>query len=370
METIINLLPEPYRPWAATLSADEIAAILLTHRMDSMYKHVESKQVQPPIATSSAQIGQIGEAEVEAILNKNYDTVNTAKTGKCGDFIIMVNGRKIIIEVKRYKKTVPGLEISKFQRDIQAHSSIQGAIMISLTSKIVGMSKSLEHTHVRNNGANIPVIYLSLAGLDTVEDIITAAVNIVVIDAACQARHVSMEADIDQAISDMCCNIDYLSNCRMTIDEAQVSMNKYFRKLMQNVLFAEINLKRCIDRIQSKIDISQQDTKEYNEADIKELMVSKNIDEKLGNLIHACIKALGDAGNSYQIVKPNIIKLGSTSIKINKTNAAVITLIPPSAMAQCPIPLHTIDGKWSYTGGKLTVELTEQTLQSIIAIIT
>ena len=123
MDTIIELMPPSLRSWAEHLSDDSIAHILTVVGSASLIlnENKEDKKDEP-VVMASADIGLAGEREVEEILQERYRILNTAKSGKCGDFVITVNGIRILIEVKKYSKTVPSLEIDKFYRDIDSNA--------------------------------------------------------------------------------------------------------------------------------------------------------------------------------------------------------------------------------------------------------
>ena len=363
MESIIKLIPPNLQAWAHDLSDENIARILTVVGSASSILNKDNRtndeEKNEPVVMSSADIGLRGEQEVEEILQERYRILNTAKSGKCGDFVINVNGVRILIEVKKYSKTVPSIEVEKFYRDIDSNSSINGAIMISLTSRIVGISRTVEHTHQCINGDNIPVIFLSLRDIDPVvaKTCVCSAVDILLAEIDSKNKYIDIGENIANVVDGIDRNLDFLSQCRLMIHETQSMFNKQLGKLMQQVLSAEINIKNSIIQLKAKVDIV-----ELEKVPVKDLIseLKPTLDTDKYNLL---LKLL----DGHRIV---VSKTGdmiqtddkSFSIKVTKSNIKVII----------PMNLNktiNIDGSWAYSNKSLTIELTEKTLQTIIGLL-
>ena len=70
------------------------------------------------------------------------------------------NKYSLLIDVKNYKTTVPSKEIEKFYRDIKLNSNINGGVLLSLQSKIVGFSKIIEFQDFSSDHGIIPVVFM------------------------------------------------------------------------------------------------------------------------------------------------------------------------------------------------------------------
>ena len=360
MDSIIKHIPVRLQTWAQHLTEENIATILTLVGSASMTLDTVTcvdKKTEPVM--SSADIGLSGEQEVEKILQDRYRILNTAKSGKCGDFVITVNGVRILIEVKKYSKTVPSIEVEKFYRDIDSNSSIGGAILISLTSNIVGISRSIEHTHQYINGNKIPIMFLSLRDVDPyiAKTCMCSAVDILLAEVDSRNKYIDIEDNILHAVNNIDSNLDFLSQCRLIIHETQAMFNKQLGKLMQQVLSAEINIGNSIRLLKSKVDIVCLEDRCLDNV-ISDLKISLNTDKYniLSKLLDGRTVTVSKSGDMIQ-TKDNIM-----SIKVTKSIIKVSIMMKLSKSVE-------IDGKWSYNGKALTVELTEKTLQTIIVLL-
>ena len=357
MDSIINLMVPSLRDWAKDLSNEDIANILTN--VGSAY----TPKKEPEPVLSSANIGLLGENQVQQILQERYKIINTAKSGKCGDFIIELRGIRILIEVKKYSKTVPSLEVEKFYRDIDSNSSINGAILISLSSKIVGMDKCMVYTHQYMNGENKPIIFLSLK--DIVEQSISkecmfSAVDILTTEFESKNKYIDISENIANAVDNIETNLNFLSRCRLMIHETQAMFNNQLGKLMQQVLSAEINIKSSIKVLKSKVEtIGLEDLNNYSTKDILSKL-NIELDEIKYNMLYALLE-----GQDVSISKTkNIIqtKDKKMSIKVTKSKINVSISMELNSTIE-------IDGNWTYNGKAIDIVLTEKTLHTILGII-
>jgi hypothetical protein len=103
----------------------------------------------------SSEIGADGEKQVTRILEENFTIENVSKQGYAGDIMAKRDDIQILVEVKKYTKSVPQHEIDKFHRDIRANSNISGALFISLTSGIANME-----TMKFDTTGSIPIMFV------------------------------------------------------------------------------------------------------------------------------------------------------------------------------------------------------------------
>jgi hypothetical protein len=363
MDEIIKLIPSGLKTWAENLTNEDVAHILtLVGNVSFSLENTEhkTKVIKPVLA--SAHIGLAGEQEIQQILQEQYIILNTAKSGKCGDFVITVNGTRILVEVKKYSKTVPSLEIEKFYRDIDSNSSIKGGIMISLTSKIVGINRVMEYTHQYVNGDNIPIIFLSLKDITdqlVAKTCVCSAVDILLTESNSRNKCIDIGENISHAVNDIDRNLDFLSQCRLMIHETQSMFNKQLGKLMQQVLSAEINIKNSIKVLRSNVEVICMEDSNCSVKDIlSNLKIGLDTDKynMLLKLLDGYAIAISKTGDVIQIKDKEI------SIKVKKSTIKVsITMELTGSIA--------IDGMWSYNGKVLTIMLTEKTLHTIMKII-
>jgi hypothetical protein len=349
LSSIITRFPKKIQPWILSLNDDNII-----HIMNNVNDIIEGGKFCT-VETSSI-IGLQGELQVEELLNKRYKVLNTSKKGKCGDFLIDI-GCNILVEVKKYSKTVPSVEIEKFQRDIDGHSSIDGAIMISLSSKIVGKSKTIEISEHSTLNGKIPVIYLCLHGISTPEDLVYSCMDMFNCWNKCRTTIIDIPDKIEYIIDKINMSTDHLSNCRITISETQDIMNKQLNKIMQNVITSEVNIKEYICQF-SNICIQENNSKNksLNEHEIVDIL-EPDIKDILLLIL----------GNNKIIINDNIIKCGNIVIKIGK-NGNVLKVSMDVSNRLGGLPSITPIGPWSYTGKILTLQL-KQNVQLIISLL-
>lgn len=246
--SILHKFPKHKQEWISTLSDESIVNIFLM--LSSV--HVTEKTMQ-----QSSVIGINGETQIEEILKHYYKVQNTSKTGKCGDLIIDIGDCKVLVEVKKYSKTVPSTELEKFYRDIDANSSISSAIIISLTSKIVGKSRSIEISEHSTIHGKLPVIYLSLKGIDNPQIIIKTCMDMLRCFNQHRVKTINIYEKSAIAIEKINSQLDQLSLVRVLIDETHVMINKQMNKLTHNVMSAEINIKQHVNELFAMCQISK-----------------------------------------------------------------------------------------------------------------
>lgn len=363
----IDHVPDDLKSWVSKLSDIEIADILTSAGRSSMVNNYYSKAL--PIESeckfeknkSSSSIGIEGENEICSILNEKYSVLNTAKIGKAGDFIIDVKNKRILIEVKKYSKTVPSKEVDKFYRDVDANSSIAGGLMITISSNIVGMTKSIEHKNCFVNGKNVPLIMVNIKSLtrEIAKSCIFACVDILL----CKADSINKMVELDNSTIDIINvisqNVDFLSQCRLTITETQTMVNKQMSKLMQQILTAEINLKNSINNLKFSIDVIDMG-EEKQLGDIKEALTMFDLDVQDYNLIQLLISRMKKGVN----ISNNLISDGSKNIIIT----ILKTLIRVTIKCKLQSTLN-INEKWSYDGVKLTLPLNKNTIGIVLELL-
>lgn len=353
MEAITEQLPDEIKEWLLNLKDYELINIFTNAYVNRINR--ENLQVtinDSTIVQQSAIIGAEGEEQIESILNERYHIDNTAKKGKCGDFIIMKDNNRVMVEVKKHSKTVPSAEVEKFFRDINSNTSIKGAVMISLTSKITG-KKQVEYNNRNTNGNNIPIIFISLMDipLNISKVCIHSMIEVLYSEISSNDRYIDISDNITNTIYDIIRNLDYISQARLIVNETQSMMNKQFNKLIQSILMAEVNIQKSIESIQSSIEI----------VDIEKSSIENAIDN-LSNIIDTSKRNLLTkllCGKNVLLHKDTIFTEDKMiKVKVNKTNITV------SINTELKETIR-INGKWSYSNKKLTIELTESTLCDI-----
>ncbi len=107
----------------------------------------QTNSIMNKLVSSSSRagmIGEIGEKFIEDVITKNFKNIicdNISRINHSGDILLRVKDSggdyNIMVECKKYSKSVPQKEVDKFYRDLNDSDNKFG-IMISLDSKICG----------------------------------------------------------------------------------------------------------------------------------------------------------------------------------------------------------------------------------------
>ena len=259
MSDFMKYIPCHLQAWAQKLSGRDIARMLTLISGASVPVRTVEVKVEP-----SAKIGKIGEAQVYDVLRTQYSVNDTSKSKRRGDFIITINGVRILIEVKKWKATIARAEVEKFYRDIDANASINGGLIISLTSKFVGQSTAMSYDcYLTSVGNKVPVVFLSFNSLQNcrIDGYIFMALDLLTSSCKSIANAIDINSDISNAVNSMSTNLDMLSTCRSTIGTMQANSNKQYANLMQCIMAAEVNMLNSINHIKSMISTRSQDVK-------------------------------------------------------------------------------------------------------------
>lgn len=132
---------------------------------------------QPPSpkkGASSAAIGVSGEAFVLEILSMAAGPTIAGHMGdlqiRCGGANFYAgSGRKVIVvEVKKYARTVPTTERAKFYEDCESVSGVVGGMFVSLESPIALMPRFHIEWLALPAGRRVPLVFMSSGCRDTI----------------------------------------------------------------------------------------------------------------------------------------------------------------------------------------------------------
>ena len=360
---VVGRVPDHLKEWTSGLTETDIASILTVvgSASNSISKRDLTDNSQY-FDGSSACIGIQGEGEVQTILQERFKSMNTAKSGKCGDFIVTsTEGVRILVEVKKYSKTVPSIEVEKFYRDIDANGSIRGGVMISLTSHVVGVNKALDHSYQVVNGGRVPIVFLSLqnvASASVAKECVYAAIDIVLAGVASSDTFVDVGGGIAATVDDIDKNLDYLSQSRLVIHETQAMFNKQLGKLLQQVIAAEINIKNSIRVLRLSVAVAVVAPVD-SAVTGREVVAAFGLEPTRARLLEMVI----DAMRGVRVVKDVVAAVsGRASVKVAKTVMRVTVALEMGKLIPMCEP-------WSYDGECLTVVLTERTLHPIVKMV-
>ena len=173
-DKLLEAVSEPNREWVASLTPESLGRLLDSVATVPYIKvSTNSSKTRAPEAKQDIAVnkGIAGENKFEHIVNQylsnDYQIENVAKQGKAGDFMLKWRSYKtnklykIIIDVKNYKNTVPGKEVEKLYRDTNINH-VNGGFLLSLHSKIVGISKMIEFKEYLSDSGKIPMMFVRM----------------------------------------------------------------------------------------------------------------------------------------------------------------------------------------------------------------
>lgn len=308
-------------------------------------------------SASSASIGIAGEKYVEELLRQKCHVESVRSKGRCGDLIVKrgtnsSNGEQLImIEVKKYGTTVQYKEIEKFYRDLDANAHFEAGVFISLTSKISGISETIQFCTYKQR----PVLFLQSNNeilIQTSIDLIFAMVD---------HGNVSLLDRLYSKISKLNDQLNQLSLARTHINETRIVLNKQLDKIYETIFVSELQINKTLKSIK-KITLKKNETEVHNGvtlnansleticADKTTFFAKNKPHQKLICEIFGLI--LGNVGSEceFEYVQPfkktfvvqNILKL-----KFFKSKTEISTLPKKNENGYVTIPKGFIfDGEW------------------------
>ena len=256
MDSIITCVSEKNKAWVSTLSPRDIAGILdslaLVPTFINTYPRSEIildvDESSSEYSDKPALKGLAGEDEFEKMcknmLSQQFTLINTSKKSKSGDFFIewkspeTLRIYKFLVDIKNYKSTVPSKEVDKFYRDLELCSSLDGAILISLHSKIIGRNSVFHYEERFVNTSMIPVAYVCSNEPNVISEIIKFMCNLTEIRKTCNVKMASPEK-IMMCIKDLESSIDLFSRSRGNLQDIKFILEKQFNKIFIDLLSVE-----------------------------------------------------------------------------------------------------------------------------------
>jgi hypothetical protein len=237
MDAIINQLDSPIKEWASQLSTGSIANIL---------KSAYYQTLTPPASLAPAIIGKQAEDLFEQICSKlpgNFTLVNTAKQGKSGDFVISYKNKSdkvltCLVDIKKYTGKVPKKEIDKFNKDL-IFSTHDAGLIVSFTSKFVGVNDSIHLAPTETPHGSIPVMYLA----EMPESLIVDAIKILMLSA--EAR-VEKQVAVDGLLVFINSSLAQSAMTRRMLSDLALCVSTQIQSCQENLLMLETTIKHAV----------------------------------------------------------------------------------------------------------------------------
>ena len=107
---------------------------------------------------TSTHLGQKGETDfAEVCLGAGIEVEHTGKESHKGDYIGIISGEKVLLEVKNYTSVVPRKEVTKFKRDMDENKDCVAGLFFSLKTGISNI-KDAFHLEWLHDGR--PLLYV------------------------------------------------------------------------------------------------------------------------------------------------------------------------------------------------------------------
>ena len=257
MSEIVEFVHEKNKEWASSLSPKNIGDIL---NDVSLVPNIMNNEI--PLERFAANIGKEGEANFENIidqcLSNEYKMENMSKTSRSGDFYLSWNSSKtnkiykILIDVKKYATTVPSKEVIKFYRDLNVNN-IGGGLFLSLTSKICGISKTIElKNHQKDNGQIVSCIFAHASEPLLIAEIIKLLFHVMEIKDLNINEVDDMNVLYGQ-INKLNENIEMITECRDVLQTSKINIEKELNNIMYKLMNCEYNLISRVSAINNSL---------------------------------------------------------------------------------------------------------------------
>ena len=214
-----------------------------------------------PTEKTASNIGKIGENMFENIIDQymsDYKIENVAKQGKSGDFkITWVSHKtnktyKILVDVKKYSSSVPSKEVEKFYRDININK-VDGGLLLSLTSKICGISKMIDFKEYQNDtGKTTPILFTFSSTPSTIVEVIKLLFHAIEIKDICN-NDVGSFDELYSHIDQLNENVQTIMECRDLLQASKTSVEKSLNDIMYKLMSCEYSLVSKINAINSSL---------------------------------------------------------------------------------------------------------------------
>jgi len=359
MDKILEHVLDENKEWVKSLTPENIAYVLNTCALIPQMKTKFNVDRESDIAAIK---GITGESKFDNIVSQfmssDYELINVAKQGKSGDFLIKWQSQKtnriykILVDVKNYSKsTVPTIEVEKFYRDINLNN-VDGGFLLSLNSRIIGISKIIELKDCTTDKAIIPVIFMKSNTPLVIVEVIKLMFHIIEIKDL-NNNNICRSGELIYHINQLNDSIQMISDCRDILQISKIDLEKNLNVIMIKLMSCEYSLVSKINLINSALvklqtlehSISDNDIKElddYQNNMAESLDMVKTIRDAFGSLISDEIESL-----LYKIYN---LGWSNTSINIpNKTwilnlntNQVIIKFMKSGISAIFPVIMDTM----------------------------
>lgn len=261
MDSIIQHVSSGNKAWVSSLDFKSIAQILDAL---SLVPHIHANPNirQGYESELPANVGLQGEMKFENIIQQfmpsDYKLVNTSKIGKCGDFVINYHSSKtdikysLLIDIKNYKNTVPSKEIEKFYRDIKLNSNICGGLLLSLHSKIAGISKIIDFQEFSSDHGIVPILFAKTKQPEVICEIIKMIFHLIEIKDM-HKNEILQGEEFISSIHELSDDVQIITQCRDSLQTSKTLIEKNLNDIMFSLMQCEYNIALKIKQINKSL---------------------------------------------------------------------------------------------------------------------
>jgi hypothetical protein len=274
-------LTEQTRLWLNTLSPQDLASVLNVAYLSTCKPETKPEAGALRETKASQQIGQAAELDFYTIiksLDQRFSSTYTASAGHQGDFIIEFRDGdqyfRILVDVKKYRASVPRKEIEKFYSDL-TYGNFDAGVLYSASSKIVGVTQSVHLETKDLPYGQVPVMFLS----DISSDFILKSLELLALRLLVQKEKTRSLDQVHSLVVYINVAISQSAAVRRILNELQRGVSDHVNRCQELLIGLEVQFKQAmisIDPEHKQAFDTEQTPEQYDETripdDAKELL--------------------------------------------------------------------------------------------------
>lgn len=242
----LNLLDDNTKRWVSSLTSNELSSLFrYTYALPSLLPYLSHQENK-----TSSEIGKLGEDNFYTTvqnLPEGYIVETTSKANHQGDFVIVLEADnrlyKCLVDIKRYKTTVPTSQIIKFYSDL-SNGNYDCGLFISQTSKITNM-KSIDLEVYNGLHGPIPIMYLS----EIPDEIMLKCIQMIFAKTRIMYSRITDTSRIENLILFANNTLQNLVETRALLQDLNNTMSKSIMNCQQKIMTVEAQAQSALSEI-------------------------------------------------------------------------------------------------------------------------
>lgn len=222
--------------------------------------------------------GKIGESTIYTQIVQNIQNIyptwkitNVANVANESDINIDTGKYRFLVESKFYKNTVPTSQIEKLYKDIEC-TSANGAILVSLTSSIMGKSLfEIEYYKNSKNNSECIIIYVPNSELSTLLTsilLMNCLLENSVVNTTSKYSIDSIMVNIGSHLNELDIILNDIQIIRSKVIQTKSDINTLFDTLYKDIYSMEIKMGMTMANISKYFDNSKETFIDTNESEV------------------------------------------------------------------------------------------------------